>query len=35
MAIAQGVASTQADLEILRNGVADITECLEGKIRDM
>ena len=35
MAIAQGVATTQADLEILRNGVADITECLESKIRDM
>ena len=35
MAIAQGVATTQADLEILRNGVADITECLENKIRDM
>ena len=35
MAIAQGVATTQADLEILRSGVADITECLENKIRDM
>eukprot|EP00439_Symbiodinium_sp_Y106_P038017 s5205_g4.t1 len=32
MAIAQGVATTQADLEILRNGVADITE--ERKIRE-
>eukprot|EP00439_Symbiodinium_sp_Y106_P071245 s2749_g12.t1 len=35
MAIAQGVAATQADLEILRTGVADITECLESKIREM
>ena len=26
LAIAQGVANTQADLEILRNGVTDITE---------
>ena len=34
MAIAQGVAATQADLEILRNGVADITELLERKIRE-
>ena len=34
MAIVQGVATTQADLEILRNGVSDITECLEGKIRE-
>ena len=34
MAIAQGVATTQADLEILKNGVSDITECLEGKIRE-
>ena len=34
-AIAQGVADTQADLEILRNGVADIAESLENKIRDM
>ena len=35
LAIAQGVADTQADLEILRTGVSDITECLENKIRDM
>ena len=34
MVIAQGVATTQADLEILRSGVADVTECLEGKIRE-
>eukprot|EP00439_Symbiodinium_sp_Y106_P026265 s6898_g3.t1 len=34
-AIAQGVAGTQADLEILRNGVSDVAETLEGKIRDM
>ena len=35
LAIAQGVADTQADLEILRNGVSDVAETLEGKIRDM
>eukprot|EP00439_Symbiodinium_sp_Y106_P072353 s1857_g13.t1 len=35
LAIAQGVADTQADLEILRTGVSDIAECLENKIRDM
>ncbi|CAE7216999.1 GABBR2 [Symbiodinium sp. CCMP2592] len=35
LAIAQGVTSTQADLDILRNGVSDITEALENKIRDM
>eukprot|EP00439_Symbiodinium_sp_Y106_P025493 s10748_g3.t1 len=35
LAIAQGVADTQADLEILRNGVSDIAETLENKIRDM
>eukprot|EP00439_Symbiodinium_sp_Y106_P041759 s3639_g5.t1 len=29
LAIAQGVANTQADLEILRNGVTDITESRE------
>ncbi|CAE7517087.1 GABBR2 [Symbiodinium sp. CCMP2592] len=35
LAIAQGVTNTQADLDILRNGVSDITEALESKIRDM
>ncbi|CAE7040332.1 JNK [Symbiodinium sp. CCMP2592] len=35
LAIAQGVTDTQADLDILRNGVSDITEALESKIRDM
>ncbi|CAE7197880.1 GABBR2 [Symbiodinium sp. CCMP2592] len=35
LAIAQGVTNTQADLDILRNGVSDITEALENKIRDM
>ena len=35
LAIAQGVTSTQADLEILRNGVSDVAETLEGKIRDL
>ena len=34
LAIAQGVADTQADLEILRNGVSDIAETLENKISD-
>ncbi|CAE7774112.1 GABBR2 [Symbiodinium sp. CCMP2592] len=35
LAIAQGVTNTQADLDRLRNGVSDITEALESKIRDM
>ncbi|CAE7488465.1 unnamed protein product [Symbiodinium sp. CCMP2592] len=35
LAIAQGVTNTQADLDILRNGVSDVTEVLENKIRDM
>ncbi|CAE7221723.1 GABBR2 [Symbiodinium sp. CCMP2592] len=35
LAIAQGVTNTQADLDILRNGVSDIAEALENKIRDM
>ncbi|CAE7201943.1 GABBR2 [Symbiodinium sp. CCMP2592] len=35
LAIAQGVTNTQADLDILRNGVSDIIEALESKIRDM
>ena len=35
VAIAQGIATTQADLEILRSGVANITECLESKIREI
>ncbi|CAE7345631.1 unnamed protein product [Symbiodinium sp. CCMP2592] len=35
LAIAQGVTDTQADLDILRNGVSDVTEALESKIRDM
>ena len=34
LAIAQGMADTQADLEILRNGVSDIAETLENKISD-
>ncbi|CAE6971381.1 unnamed protein product, partial [Symbiodinium sp. CCMP2592] len=35
LAIAQGVTNTQADLDILRNGVSDIAEALEDKIREM